>query len=239
MLTTEASSTPGQDDDHELERQKKHTAPVRSRRNWLSSAAHTTARTAATTIGNILVAPPALAGTPHPPRQPYPGNHFDPVTPGPHSSCPLCGTPYRWGPSGSSSAMIGHEQTRDGPHRCPACFSPTRTQLSPTGAPTRFLSSGRREYITGYTPPSQSQQYLGGGVTTAYANTNNSSLPHGPPAARTGTSGQVLPADSRISERTPRVTRTQTRNYASGMCDGKVADLRRRINTVHRISPAS
>ena len=115
--------------------------------------------------------------------------------------------------------MIRHEQTREGP-RCPECHCPTRAQLSPTGAQTGFLSSGRREYITGYTSPLSSQQYRGG-VTTANADTNSTSLPYGSAASSYGsvaaTSGyQVSPPYSRTSERSQRtsqVTRTQPRNY--------------------------
>ena len=102
--------------------------------------------------------------------------------PGPHSSCPLCGTPYQWGPSGwgpprapGPRRVYGHEQTRGGPQlgHCPACHSPTSTQLSSTGASNRFLSSGRREYITGYPSSSASQHNLSSVTTTPHANTNN------------------------------------------------------------------
>src|SRR6266702_6990007 len=95
------------------------------------------------------------------------------------------------------------------------------------------VSDGVLTPLTEYHPPANRESHHNA------ANIASASLPHGPPAARTGTSGQVLPADSRISERTPGATRTQTQNHASGMCDGKVADLRRRINTVDRITPAS
>lgn len=160
---------------------------------------------------------------PYPPNQPYPANPYDRVTPpGSQPSCTLCGTPYQWGPSGWGPPHVPgprdvyrHEQTQDGPRLlscCPACHCPTRTQISPTGASTRFLSSGRREYITGY--PSQSQQYPGGVTTTAspYANTDRTSLPYGSQASfhrdvsrrtDTVTSSQRYQTDSHIRGRTP------------------------------------
>ncbi|KAH9048427.1 hypothetical protein EDB84DRAFT_231372 [Lactarius hengduanensis] len=197
-----------QDDEHEG--QKKYTAPVRSRMNWLSSAAYTTARTAATVVASALVDPRYPPG----PRQPYPGNHYNLVASTPQASCPLCGTPYQGGSSGwgpSYAPMIGHEQARDGLHLCPVCHCPTRVQPSSTGAPTRFLSSGRSEYITGHPSPSP---HLG--VTTDYARPRADFYGG---VASMGTSGpryHVSPTDtSRISERSFGVTRTQTQNYAS------------------------
>ncbi|KAH9060595.1 hypothetical protein EDB87DRAFT_594117 [Lactarius vividus] len=193
-----------QDDDHEG--QKKYTAPVRSRMNWLSSAALTTARTAATVVASALAVPRYPPG----PRQ-YPGNHYNPVASTPHASCPLCGTPYQGGSSGwgpSYVPVIGHQQARDGPHLCPACHCPTTVRPSSTGAPTRFLSSGRSEYITGH--PSLSPHL---GVTTDYARPRADFYGG---VASTGTSSpgyQVSP--SRTSERSFEVTRSQTRNYAS------------------------
>jgi hypothetical protein len=226
MLTGEASPTPGRDDDHELERRNKHTPPARSRENWLSYTALMIAQSAASTSS---VSPDRARGHTDtsrggPQQHTYPVNPYDRVTPGSQPSCPLCGTPYQRGPSGLGPSHVPgprdvyrHEQTRDGPQlgRCPACHCPTRTQVSPTGAPTRFLSSGRREYITGY--PSQSQQYPSGATTTApYANTNRTSLPYGSPASsygqitRTGTSGRGYQTDSRIRGRTPTVTMAPT-----------------------------
>ncbi|KAH8996349.1 hypothetical protein EDB92DRAFT_1814341 [Lactarius akahatsu] len=199
-----------QDDDHEG--QNKYTAPVRSRMNWLSSVASTTARTAATVVVSALADP---RYPPPGPRQPYPGNHYNPVASTPQASCPLCGTPYqggssRWGPS--YAPMIGHEQARDGLHLCPACHCPTGVRPSSTGAPTRFLSSGRSEYITGHASPSPHV-----GVTTDYARPRADFYGG---VASTGTSGpryQVSPTDtSRISERSFGVTRAPTQNYASG-----------------------
>ncbi|KAH9006556.1 hypothetical protein EDB86DRAFT_2824762 [Lactarius hatsudake] len=185
-----------QDDDHEG--QKKYTAPVRSRMNWLSGVASTTARTAATVVASALADP---RYPPPGPRQPYPGNHYNPVASTPQASCPLCGTPYQGGSSrwGASYApMIGHEQTRDGPSSLPL-------------PATALRSSGRSEYITGHASPSP---HLG--VTTDYA-TPRANFYGG--VASTGTSGpryQVSPADtSHISERSFGVTRAQTRNYAS------------------------
>jgi hypothetical protein len=210
---------------HELERRKKHSLPARSRENWPSHAALMAQRAASTSS----VSPGRARGRTDtsrggPQQHPYPDNPYDRVTPGPHPSCPLCGTPYQRGPSGLGPPhapgprdVYRHEQTRDGPQlgRCPACHCPTRTQVSPTGAPTRFLSSGRREYITGY--PSQSQRYPNGATTTApYANANQTSLPYGSPTnsygqvTRTGTSGQGYQTDSRIRGRTPTVAMTPT-----------------------------
>ncbi|KAH9177758.1 hypothetical protein EDB89DRAFT_1436746 [Lactarius sanguifluus] len=197
-----------QDDDHEG--QKKYTSPVRSRMNWLSSVASTTARTAATVVASALVDPRYPPG----PRQPYLGNHYNPVASTPHASCPLCGTPYqggssRWGPS--YAPMIGYQQAQGGPHLCPVCHCPTRVLPSSTGAPTRFLSSGRSEYITGHPSPSP---HLG--VTTDHARPRADFYGG---VASTGTSGpryQVSPTDtSRISEEPFGVTRAQTWNYAS------------------------
>jgi hypothetical protein len=225
MLTGEASPTPERDYYHELERRKKHSLPARSRENWPSHAALMAQRAASTSS----VSPGRARGRTDtsrggPQQHPYPDNPYDRVTPGPHPSCPLCGTPYQRGPSGLGPPhapgprdVYRHEQTRDGPQlgRCPACHCPTRTQVSPTGAPTRFLSSGRREYITGY--PSQSQRYPNGATTTApYANANQTSLPYGSPTnsygqvTRTGTSGQGYQTDSRIRGRTPTVAMTPT-----------------------------
>lgn len=214
------------DNDHELERRKKHTPPVRSQENWLSHAlmiAQSAASTSSVSPDRTRGRTDTSGGGPQ--QHPYPANPYDPVTPGPHPSCPLCGTPYQRGASGLGPPHVPgprdlyrHEQTRDVPHlgRCPACHRPTRTQVSPTGAPTRFLSSGRREYISGYT--SHSQQYLGGTTTTTpYANTNRTTLPYGSPASsysdvtRTYSSSRGYQTDtSRITGRTPRVTMTPT-----------------------------
>ena len=226
------SPTPGRDDDHELERRKKHALPVRSRENWLSYAALMVTQSAASTSS---VSPDRAHGRtadtrrgglqqpPYPPNQPFSANPHDRVRSGPHPpSCPLCGTLYQWGPSGWGSPHIPgpgdvyrHEHTRDGAHlsRCPACHCPTRTQLSPTGAPTRFLSSGRREYITGYS--SQSQQYLGRDTTTSPHPTRTQLSHTGAPTSSgrqeyiTGypsQSQQYLGRDTTIA---PHTTRTQ------------------------------
>ena len=188
-----------------------------------------------------------LQQVPYPRQQPLTTNPYDYRTPVPHSSCHLCGTPYQQSPSGQGpsyaprprDAMIRHEQTREGP-RCPACHRPTRTQLSPTGAQTRFLSSGRSEYITGYPSPPSPQQYRGG-VNTANANPNSTSLPYGSPATSSyggvaATSGyQVPPAYNRTSERS-QVTRTQPQNYPSRMYDGNRSQMGYGIDIVNRTS---
>ena len=158
-------------------------------------------------------------------------------------SCTLCGTPYQRGPSyrtGPVDARIGHEQTRDRPRLCPACYSPTVTRPSPTGAQTRFLSSGRREYITGY-PPSPSQPYLVG-TTTANANANNTHLPHVSSAGVyrdvATTAYQASPADSLTSER---MSHAQPQDYALGVYYYRrqhfTLQLTENLATTQQISP--
>ncbi|KAI9441255.1 hypothetical protein H4582DRAFT_2073464 [Lactarius indigo] len=198
-----------QDDEHESQ---KYSAPVRSRMNWLSSAALMTARTAARVVASALTDPRYPPG----PRQSYPGNYYNPATSASHASCPLCGTPYqgsssRWGPS--YAPMIGYEQAQSGHHPCPACHCPTSIRPSSTGAPTRFLSSGRGEYITGHPSPSQ---HLG--VTTNYARPQAAFSGNVASSMSTPDPGyQASPTDSSISGRSFGVTHTETRNDVPGM----------------------
>jgi hypothetical protein len=155
---TSANGAPGADADDEGPK-------AASWVNWLSCAGLILA--GSVVVGAAISASGDLQPSQqpsYPPHRPYgPGNPYDSVTSGRHSSCPLCSTPYQSGrgssySSGPRDAMIGHEQTRtrepDGPHRCRACgrYYPTSDPENPYDSTT----SGRHSSCPLCSTPYQS-----------------------------------------------------------------------------------